>query len=280
MTAGDVIVIDGAVGPARQAAAFDGTDDYILADAHAVARVAANDTVGTYSAWIYMDKATVADKCILSVGDNDNANEYFRLNIASSSGAWKIQANLKQGGANQFTVKEANATVFEPFKWMHIAFVQNGTQPALYVNGINVAVTNSTATDLTAWYDKLANCDKFAIGVLESNNTHTEDFPGMISDVKYWNKALTADEILKDYNGEALADDGTYLQLHLLKGDNGVTDQGLGADNGTLTGHAYLCGWGSEWSRRLETAAPLTADSIQTIPYERGRARTVIIRNA
>ena len=75
-------------------------------------------------------------------------------------------------------------------------------------------------------------------------------------------------------------DDGTYLQLHLLKGDNGLTDKGLGADNGTLTGHAYLCGWGSEWSRRLETAAPLAADSIQTIPYERGRARTVIIRNA
>ncbi len=28
MTAGDVIVVDGAVGPARQAAAFDGIDDY------------------------------------------------------------------------------------------------------------------------------------------------------------------------------------------------------------------------------------------------------------
>ena len=90
----------------------------------------------------------------------------------------------------------------------------------------------------------------------------------MISDVKYWNKALTAAEIAKDYNGEALADDGTYLQLHLLKGDFGLQTK-VQADNGTLTGHAYLCGWGSEWSRRLEQAAPLAADSIQTIPYER-----------
>ena len=130
------------------------------------------------------------------------------------------------------------------------------------------------------WYDELTGCDKFAIGVRESNNTHTQDFSGMISDVKYWNKALTAAEIAKDYNGEALADDATYLQLHLLKGDNGITDQGLGADDGTLQGHAYLCGWGSEWSRRLETSGAVVADSIQTIPYERGRARTVIVKAA
>ena len=277
MTAGDVIVVDGAVGPARQAAAFDGTDDYILADAHAVARVAANDTTGTYSAWIYLDNVT-GTQAILSAGHNDSANEYLEIYVNSSS---NLVISLKQGGAIQFATRTKGAEFSNLSKtWVHIAAVQNGTQPALYINGVARTTTNVTSKDLTMWYDELANCDKFAIGCLESNKTHTEDFSGMISDVKYWNKALTAEEVLKDYNGEALADDGTYLQLHLLKGDNGLTDQGLGADNGTLTGHAYLCGWGSEWSRRLETAAPLAADSIQTIPYERGRARTVIIRNA
>jgi hypothetical protein len=273
MTAGDVIVVDGAVGPARQAAAFDGTDDYILADAHAVARVAANDTVGTYSAWVYSD--TVSSYfSILSSGDNDG-NEYLFLFLNSN----RLSIELRVAGTIQFLIAETTGSI--PAKtWTHVAVVQNGTQPALYVNGKNVAVTNSTATDITAWYDELTSCDKFAIGVREYNGTHTNDFNGMISDVKYWNKALTAAEVAKDYNGEALADDGTYLQLHLLKGYFGITDQGLGADDGTLTGHAYLCGWGSEWSRRLETSGAVVADSIQTIPYERGRARTVIVKAA
>jgi hypothetical protein len=274
MTAGDVIVIDGDL-KARQAAAFDGTDDYILADAHAVARVAANDTTGTYSAWIYFDNLT-ANMIFISAGDNDSANEYLEFTKSTTG---KLKIALKQGGVIQFSVIQTTASISAK-TWTHVAFVQNGTQPAIYVNGVAQATTNTTATDLTVWYDELSACDKFAIGCLESNGTHTQDFGGMISDVKYWNKALTAAEVLKDYNGEALADDGTYLQLHLLKGDNGITDQGLGADNGTLTGHAYLCGWGSEWSRRLETSGAVVADSIQTIPYERGRARSVIVKAA
>jgi hypothetical protein len=276
MTAGDVIVVDGAVGPARQAAAFDGTDDYILADAHAVARVAANDTVGTYSAWVYLDAAGETNfQGILSAGDNDSDTEVLYIRCWKSA----VSAVLNHGGATKWEVRTSTG-ILSAKTWTHIALVQNGTQPALYVNGVLQSVTNVTATDLTYWYDELTGCDKFAIGVIESNNTHTSDLAGMISDVKYWNKALTAAEVAKDYNGDALDDDGTYLQLHLLKGDNGITDQGLGADNGTLTGHAYLCGWGSEWSRRLETSGAVVADSIQTIPYERGRARTVIVKAA
>jgi hypothetical protein len=98
------------------------------------------------------------------------------------------------------------------------------------------------AVDLTSWYDELTGCDKFAIGVLESNNTHTFDFKGAIGQVKYWNKALTAAEVALDYNGEALDDDGTYLQFNVTMADDGTTDSGLGADNGTLTGHAHYGG--------------------------------------
>ena len=81
MTAGDVITIKGST-HSRKAAAFDGTDDYILADAHAIARVAGNDTVGTYSAWIYQD--SIGSKTILSVGDNDSATEFLRFSITAA----------------------------------------------------------------------------------------------------------------------------------------------------------------------------------------------------
>ena len=50
MAAGDIIVVN-ENSFAKKANIFDGVDDYVLHDAHAVARVAANDTVGTYTAW-------------------------------------------------------------------------------------------------------------------------------------------------------------------------------------------------------------------------------------
>ena len=110
---------------------------------------------------------------------------------------------------------------------------------------------DAIATDLTMWYDELTLTDKFAIGVLESNATHTQDFKGVIGQIKYWNKALTADEVLADKNGEALADDSTYLQLNVTMENDGITDAGLGADNGTLTGHAHYAGEVSAWSYKM-----------------------------
>lgn len=246
MAAGDVIVIrENAYG--KKANIFDGVDDYVLHDAHAVARVAANDTTGTYSAWIYVDNVATTG-CILSAGDNDSGNEYLGIyNLATG----KLRVLLRQGGAYQFDVRSPENSLISR-KWMHVAVVQNGTRPVLYIDGVLQTMTDSVSTDLTMWYDELANCDKFAIGVLESNNTHTSDFTGAIGKVKYWNKALTAAEVLLDYQGESLSDDGTYLQFNVTMEDDGTTDSGLGADNGTLTGNAHYGGEVSTWSLAVE----------------------------
>jgi len=274
MTAGDVIVVnENTFG--KKAVAFDGTDDYILADAHAVARVAANDTVGTYSTRIYAEEG---GGTFLSAGDNDSATEYFQGYLGSlERNKLQLKIKLYHGGVLQFFIAESTHSITIK-KWVHIGIVQDGVQPKLYVNGKPVQTTNAISTDLTMWYDELTGCDKFAIGILESNATHTSDFAGMISDVKYWNKDLTADEMYQDYTGHALSDDGTYLQLHLdMDGD--VTDAGLGADDGTLTGHAYLAGEGSAWSRQV--AANVTghaAEVLNTIEKGKGHYETIIKR--
>jgi hypothetical protein len=73
------------------------------------------------------------------------------------------------------------------------------------------------------------------------------------------------------------------LQLHLLKGSYGVTDQGLGADNGTLTGHAFLNGWGSEFSRTVDLSGAVVADEITAVGVNSGSkigAMAVIVKAA
>lgn len=270
MAAGDIVVIEESI-HFKKGNYFDGTDDYVLHDAHAVARVAGNDTTGTYTAWIYVND-TSNTYAILSAGDDNSANEYLLWTCAEG----KNKIKLQQGGATQFLVNETVGTI--PARtWTHVAIVQDGTAPALYVNGEVCTITNVTATDLTMWYDELANCDKFAIGVLESNNTHTADWKGAIGQVKYWNKALTAEEIKKDYNGDALDDDGTYLQFNVTMEDNGTTDSGLGADNGTLTGHAHYGGEISDWSYKLEAnSSGHAAEFINSVPIGQGRMLSVI----
>lgn len=248
MTAGDTIVIRDSAN-SRQAVALDGTDDYVLADAHAVARESAADAVGAYAAWIYLDNIT-GTKTILSAGDNNSVNEGIHFDVVGD----KLRIFLHNGAAaTQFDVIETTGSMTAK-EWIHVAVVQNGTRPTLYVNGLAVAMTDTTSTSLSDWYADVGvgGVDKFAIGVTETNATHLNDFAGLISDVKYWSVIMTADDILKDFRGEtARATVTAALESHWdMDGD--VTDAGLGADDGTLTGHAYNSGWSSAWSRGVE----------------------------
>ena len=259
MAAGDVIVVS-ENGYGRKGNYYDGTDDYTLHDAHAIARDSAGDTVGTYTAWIYLDNIT-GTKTILSAGDNNSVNEGFHFDAVGG----KLRIFLHNASAaTQFDVIETTAGL-NARKWTHVAIVQNGTRPTLYVNGVTSAMTDTTGTDLTAWYADISvgPVDKFAIGVTETNNTHLNDFTGAIGQVKYFNIALTAAEILVESKGVAhvsadgdsgrAADIATALVFNVTYELDGITDSGSGADNGTLTGNAFYGGLISDWSYTVHT---------------------------
>ena len=183
---------------------------------------------------------------IVSAGDNNLGDEYLSFHV----GAGQLRVKIRDAAATKFEVR--GPTNIELNKWQHVAVVHDGVRPYLYVNGKAVAMTDTTAVDLTLWYADLAGVDKCALGVLESNATHTNDFEGGIGPVKYWNRKLTPAEILLDYHGDAQTDDATYLQFNITMDSDGTTDSGLGADNGTLTGNAKYAGLISTYSRALE----------------------------
>ena len=237
-------------------------DDYIQVDAHAVARVAANDTKGTYSAWIMVPDIT-GTYTIVGAGDK-NVVEFLELNVE----AGLITARCTDATVAQF-VTQADAIAITPHKWHHIAVVQaaDGHGVRLYVDGSEIAATNDTATDVDEWYNNLDGIDSFRIGAANKagDDTVTQEFKGYISDVKYWNRALTAAEVARDYGGTAIDDDSTYLQLHIDFKDD-LIDSGLGADDGTNVGSGIkLCNAVSEFSSRLSfmTGTPVVADTIK-----------------
>jgi len=248
MTAGDVITISESQN-GKKGNYFDGADDYVLHDAHAVARVAAADTKGTYSVWINTLKPIGGT--ILSAGDNNSDTEYLQLYIAQK----KVYCKLHHGGEDRWKLNTTEALMTKK-EWHHIAIVQDGTEPKIYVDGELADTSFAVTTNKTDWYNKLTECDKFAIGVLESNATHTQDFHGAIGRVKYFNLDLTADEIKRDYLEEEQTDRATEIEtarvFDITMEDDGITDDGSGDDDGTLTGHAHYGGLISAHSLTIE----------------------------
>lgn len=263
----------------RHAVAFLGgnVDDYLQVNAHAAARVAANDAKGTYSAFINIPDIT-GTYAIVCAGD-DNVVEFLELNIE----AGLLTARCTDATTVQF-VTQADAVHFTPHRWHHVAMVQNadGQGVILYVDGVKIASANDTATDVDEWFNNLDGIDTCRIGGANKagNASVTNEFKGGISNVKYWNKALTAAEVEKDSKGLALSDDSTYLQAHWdMKND--YVDAGLGLDDGTAVGDILLLNNYSEFTSQLRymTGTPVVADKI-IIGFEDGLGHAVIVKAA
>lgn len=244
----------------RRAIAFLGgnVDDYLQVNAAAVARVAANDTVGTFTAWINVPDVT-GTYTIVGNGD-DNAVEFLDVGIE----AGKLASRCTDATVAQF-VSVTDNIVIKPHRWQHVAFVQaaNGQGIQFYVDGVKVASTNSTTTDVNEWYNNLDGIDTMRIGASNKvgDASVTNEFKGGISDVKYWSVALTADEVFSDYKGIPVQTGA--LQSHWDMDDDYV-DAGLGADNGTAVGDIILTNNYCEFTSRLRnmTGSPVVADSL------------------
>ncbi len=276
MAAGDMYHISGGI-KGRFAFSWPAavSDDYIQVDAAAVARVAANDTVGSWTAWINMANIT-GTFTIIGAGD-DNAVEFIELNV---------EAGLLTGRCTVATtvnfVTQADAIHFEPHRWYHIAMVQaaNDEGVKLYVDGLLIASTNDTATDVNEWFTNTNGIDTMRIGAANKvgNATVTNEMIGAISDVKIFTDILTPTEVLEDFNEKSNTNN---LHNHWDMKDD-LTDAGTGADDGTDTGaDGVLLNNYSEFSSRLKhnTGVPVVADDV-TISVNEFEGHAVVVKAA
>lgn len=253
---GDAALVTGDASNSRKAAVFTGgnTDDYYQVDALAAARTAANDTVGTIIAWICPGDTT-STGTILGFGDK-NVVEFIEFNVE----AGKLACRCTDATVAQF-VSATDSAIIPAHKWSHVAVIQraNGAGPEFYLNGVRQASTNSTTTDLSEWFNNCDGIDSGRIGAANKagDDTVTQEFVGGISDVKYYNTALTAAQILADYN-----------TTHLTTGCiawydwDGVTDKatGGGTYDATAVSDVYLTPTYNEFISRVRKFGAVVAD--------------------
>ena len=228
----------------NKAMSFDGTDDYINIDT--IVADVASDTQGTWALWMKPDDGYVGGQ-ILAFGDT-NAFEELYISLASSG---TIRGTSVDNASTQWVVITDNEVFASGTSvWNHVAMVQDGTSPVLYINGVEVAQTITDATDTTDWMETLTGLDNARIGCRNRNNNgNVNHFDGSISDVRIYNRALSAAEIADIYDDYKPIVKVGALRKGLVghwtlddkqsKSDTVVADATIYENNGTMTSMTF-----------------------------------------
>lgn len=167
------------LGKIGQALSFDGADDYVGM---------ANSTVWDFSGpfsisvWIKRTGALNSFAGLVTRGTNDP----YPWGLRFRSGILELYIN-SSAGSYSFTPALG--------EWYHVVALWNGTHTLIYIDGVEVSQIAQAS-------GPTANDDPIYIGTdyIPGNDRH---FPGVIDDVRLYNRALSVGEIKNLYNSAA-----------------------------------------------------------------------------
>ncbi|MCR4330073.1 MAG: DUF2341 domain-containing protein [Candidatus Roizmanbacteria bacterium] len=165
---------------------FDGSNDAVTLTLQPAANL-------TYSIWI---KPTAWSAGSSFIGAHDSSSPYNINHIFWSDDSTNqiaiIYDSITAGFKRVYSTMAFNSTNFPSNTWTHLAVTIDGTNVKFYKNGSLV----STAAYTTP---TSATSSQFAIG-RRGGYASAGFFNGQIDEVKYYNTALTEDQIKIDYN--------------------------------------------------------------------------------
>ena len=164
--------------------AFDGTDDYIGCGTGLTDITSGGFTIG---GWYQF--ATVSEThCLFARGDG--SDEGYKLEYQYNGGSQRfLSTQTKTGGRNY----NSYSIVLDINRWYHVLWVNGGTgsESALYLDNVKV-VSNTHSEDILT-----ASSEVFDMSRVVTANY----LEGKISDVVFYNIALTASQVATIYNG-------------------------------------------------------------------------------
>jgi len=208
--------------------AFDGTDEYLDCGSDSSLDVGTNDF--SVSAWYKVSTKGGSDyHDIAAKGDTLTTGNGWGIALTESNKKIYFDTNGDVGRQN--VISPADSWEFD--KWYHIIATRSNSTNTLnlYLNGVFVA-TNTSATN-----DDLGDASiNFKIGTSESSR----ETKGNISEVAYYNTALTASQVKTIYNGrepynhkEGVA--SNYLKAWYRMGDGILDNYAIICDETNVT---------------------------------------------
>jgi hypothetical protein len=197
---------------------FDGVNDYVY--------VGDTPSLGvfesvTFEAWIYPTDSGSDEPVIAKEGPGGNQvywfgvyESHFGLMLNNGPDGWSLEARDSGSVSNN--------------QWQHIASAWDGGLWRNYMNGVQV--------DDGVWAGQIVNSSApFTIGS-NSDFDYTR-FSGIIDEVRVWNYARTAENIVTDMNGVILTRQPGLVGYWSFDNDEGelVKDLGPYGNDGTLS---------------------------------------------
>lgn len=179
---------------------FDGVNDSV--EMGGSDTIASSITEGSWSCWF---KSTQADSIgyltsLKRTTDSESPSTLFsvilnRLNtsLTVSNGRLMILArNSANSGWNTTTFENG----YNDGEWYNVAATASSSSLTLYVNGSSVSVSSgdNSLPSITG------NTRPFSIGHFDSGNNPTLSLNGSIANASFYNRALSASEVLQNYN--------------------------------------------------------------------------------
>jgi len=163
-------------GVSTGAMSFNGVDDWVNISS-GLSSISGNVT--TLSAWIKLKKYDTSG-CVL-LGTNTRSNAF-----------WQIYSDTTVYlSANKITI---TSTDFDDDTWRHVVFVSDGINSVFYVNGVQ------KGSDTGAVASFSTGAKNFVLGEWIGGLGASWTFNGSISQVKVWNRSLSATEVMALYN--------------------------------------------------------------------------------
>lgn len=224
---------------------FDGVDEYV--NINAVRTALASTAAGTWSCWVKpVDATPVTSEFMIGFGDV-NANEHLGFLMQGTTGIFRCICKI--AGTVQWDLN-TDVNPFSDGAWAHIAVVQDGAEPVIYVDGVAVGQTFDIELDKTKWFNDLAGLDNGRIGNRNFNNLgEVNYFNGNIDEVIFINSALTQPQIANIYNKgkpkdeKGIANGVTALRMgdkSTFDGTNFTFIDQIGNNNGTSVNMEFI----------------------------------------
>ncbi len=173
---------------------FDGSDEYVTVPDSPELRFS---TAMSLCGWVYSDGTSAIQTLCAKGGSTSGASSReWRVGLHNNSDSYSqnyMQVLIGRSDSNWGVVWYPAITL--PFTtWMYICVSWTGAGVYLYKDGIRVASTSYSGTINSGTTNVLlAACH-------DSYNNPVRILDGKISHVQIYNRALTADEILQNYN--------------------------------------------------------------------------------
>ncbi|MBI2624578.1 LamG domain-containing protein [Candidatus Parcubacteria bacterium] len=189
-----------AIGKLGQALSFDGSDDYVSCPAdgtNVLGQLISSFTKGSISFWF---KASNTNRgALFSVSKSTDAFNVLAIEYSSEGNGTKfigLYAYPPSGNEMNYSTPAVSENV-----WHHVVAVQDAVAPKIYVDGVSQSLTERSGGphDDSNWIGDITGAETCRIGNRKVNSADDLRFPGLIDEVRVYNRALTAQEVKQLY---------------------------------------------------------------------------------